>query len=716
MKRLLLFTTTLCLFSTVLLAQSIGINSTGVQPNNSAMLDISSTSKGILIPRMTAAQKNAIVSPATGLQLYQTDGSTGFYYYNGSSWVQLNAPATLTGWNTTGNNGINAVSNFIGTTDATPLIAKVNGEQVFRFSPSSSSTVVGYLASNANPAGGSENHFVGNKSGYNNNSGFDNHFEGWEAGYSNTNGYSNQFIGIKAGHSNLTGTSNLFIGQQAGYSNTAGNNHFVGFGAGFANTTGTNNYFSGNSAGASNTIASNNHFEGYKSGYSNTTGANNFFSGFQSGYSNTTGSSNYFSGNNAGYNSTTGIANTFSGNSAGLNNTTGNHNNFNGYHAGYSNTIGLSNTAIGDQAMNNNISGNSNAVFGRAAAFSNIIGYSNVVLGASALFSNTYMRNTVSVGDSSMFYSGVDSASGTADYNTAIGSKAMMNNLYGSGNTALGYKVLQQNQYGGGNTAVGTFALSTNQAENNTAVGDLAMTYNGYGSNNTAIGSQAMFFGNTDFSTAIGTNSSILDGTYHSTAIGENAHAIGSNTVMIGANTVTMIGGYTSWTNLSDGRFKKNIQENVSGIEFIKQLRPVTYTLDIQKLNRFLEKDKLDSCTKALKKLKGIVADPDKELSARKEEDENINKAENIVYSGFVAQEVEAAAAKVGYNFSAVKKPTSDKEHYGLAYSDFVVPLVKAVQEQQTTIEQLQLQIKQQKLVNENLETELAAIKLKLGI
>ena len=67
---------------------AIGTNS----PNNSAILDVSSTSKGILIPRMTASQKNAISSPTTGLLIFQTDAPTDFYYYNGSSWISLTEP------------------------------------------------------------------------------------------------------------------------------------------------------------------------------------------------------------------------------------------------------------------------------------------------------------------------------------------------------------------------------------------------------------------------------------------------------------------------------------------------------------------------------------------------------------------------------------------------------------------------------------------------
>jgi hypothetical protein len=63
----------------------VGTNS----PNASASLDVSSTSKGFLPPRMTALQRAAIASPATGLLVYQTDGTSGVYVYNGSSWTVI---------------------------------------------------------------------------------------------------------------------------------------------------------------------------------------------------------------------------------------------------------------------------------------------------------------------------------------------------------------------------------------------------------------------------------------------------------------------------------------------------------------------------------------------------------------------------------------------------------------------------------------------------
>ena len=70
-------------------------------------------------------------------------------------------------------------------------------------------------------------------------------------------------------------------------------------------------------------------------------------------------------------------------------------------------------------------------------------------------------------------------------------------------------------------------------------------------------------------------------------------------------------------------------------------------------------------------------------------DEESIRTKEEIHYTGFIAQEVEKVATEIGYNFSGVNKPQNDKDHYSLVYGEFVVPLVKAVQEQQTMINQL---------------------------
>jgi hypothetical protein len=84
------------LFATTCFSQSVSINNSGAAADTSAMLDISSTAKGLLIPRMSAGQRTAIATPATGLLVYQTDGDPGFYYYNGSNWFLLVTSAVNT--------------------------------------------------------------------------------------------------------------------------------------------------------------------------------------------------------------------------------------------------------------------------------------------------------------------------------------------------------------------------------------------------------------------------------------------------------------------------------------------------------------------------------------------------------------------------------------------------------------------------------------------
>ncbi|MBN2778838.1 MAG: tail fiber domain-containing protein [Bacteroidales bacterium] len=78
------------------IAQGVAINTDGSVADNSAMLDIKSTNAGILVPRLTQAQRNSISNPATGLMIFQTDNTPGFYYNAGTaaspSWIRLSVP------------------------------------------------------------------------------------------------------------------------------------------------------------------------------------------------------------------------------------------------------------------------------------------------------------------------------------------------------------------------------------------------------------------------------------------------------------------------------------------------------------------------------------------------------------------------------------------------------------------------------------------------
>lgn len=92
----------------------IGTNS----PHSSALLELNSTGKGLLLPRMTSAQRLAISTPATGLMIYETTSGSN-WYYNGSAWVQL-ASGGVSPWVVAGNNIYNSNSGNVGIGVSTP--------------------------------------------------------------------------------------------------------------------------------------------------------------------------------------------------------------------------------------------------------------------------------------------------------------------------------------------------------------------------------------------------------------------------------------------------------------------------------------------------------------------------------------------------------------------------------------------------------------------
>ncbi|MEW5995450.1 MAG: tail fiber domain-containing protein, partial [Candidatus Zixiibacteriota bacterium] len=159
-----------------------------------------------------------------------------------------------------------------------------------------------------------------------------------------------------------------------------------------------------------------------------------------------------------------------------------------------------------------------------------------------------------------------------------------------------------------------------------------------------------------------------------------------SNKVRIGNTEVTSIGGQVGWTTFSDGRYKKSISENVPGLSFISKLRPVTFTIDV---------DAIDAVLRPPRQPREGESEDDLRPSA--EEIASKQAQSQIVYTGFVAQEVEQAAQETGYDFSGVDAPKNDKGMYGLRYAEFVVPLVKAVQEQQQLIQEQQEEIRELK-------------------
>lgn len=296
----------------------------------------------------------------------------------------------------------------------------------------------------------------------------------------------------------------------------------------------------------------------------------------------------------------------------------------------------------------------------------------------------------------------------TGIYNTALGAEALNINTSGQFNTGVGARPLYKNNNGSNNTAVGSCSIYSNTSGNyNSALGDSAMFSGTVTNNNVAIGHKALFNNNGDENTAVGSmamskNIAGKDNTAlgfgagpltgflnNTTAIGANAVTTSDNSVIIGNTSVTYIGGAVNWTSPSDARFKTDIKPEEHGLDFILKLRPVTYHFNMKRMNQFLYGNKADSL---------YTNASFKESAAAKE---------RITYTGFIAQEVEKAANEAGYDFSGLQKPANEKDHYRLDYSSFVVPLVKAVQEQQETIKTLQSENKQLQQKQQSLEERL---------
>ncbi len=93
MKKIIL---SFLLLSSFFIHAQVGIGVATANINASAQLEVASTTKGMLIPRMTATQRTAISSPATGLLVFQTDAPIGLYYYTGSAWALSGAARPTT--------------------------------------------------------------------------------------------------------------------------------------------------------------------------------------------------------------------------------------------------------------------------------------------------------------------------------------------------------------------------------------------------------------------------------------------------------------------------------------------------------------------------------------------------------------------------------------------------------------------------------------------
>jgi trimeric autotransporter adhesin len=338
-----------------------------------------------------------------------------------------------------------------------------------------------------------------------------------------------------------------------------------------------------------------------------------------------------------------------------------------------SNTIGSNNIAIGGDALGSNTEGHNNIATGRFALESNTIGNSNIAFGYHALAENVQGNDNISLGFESQ-YNGT-----TGSNNISIGKSSLYNNNSGFNNIAIGDSAVFGNMMlGSSNIGIGKRTLFVNKdGNNNIAVGDSALATNTTGGENIAIGNNAMDKNTTGMrNTAIGSLADVGSGNLtNATAIGYGAIVTVSNKVRIGNSSVTVIEGQVAYTT-SDGRFKKNVKENVPGLDFITGLKPYTYQYKSYEMDKFLNQN-----------------NPRRQQQLKQTD---YTEAESMVHMGFIAQDVEKLVKEKGLNISLVHTPANASDNYSIAYGELVVPLVKAVQEQQSIIENQNSKIKLQ--------------------
>ncbi|MCD4695194.1 MAG: tail fiber domain-containing protein, partial [Bacteroidales bacterium] len=328
-----------------------------------------------------------------------------------------------------------------------------------------------------------------------------------------------------------------------------------------------------------------------------------------------------------------------------------------------------------DAGAADDFSDNINVFLGYQAGLSTSNGDNNIAIGGQSLLSNSTGSRNIAIGSAALWFNGI------SNDNISIGNSTSLNNTSGSFNTVMGswaYKAFQNSSY---NTAIGynslgdlepiPWALGNYTGDRLTAVGYESLFNNQQGIRNTGVGYKALYENKSgDDNTAIGYDAGpSADNLSNTGAFGNGAVPTASDRIHIGNTSVGWIGGQVNWSVYSDERFKKNVNENVRGLDFIMNLRPVTYQWDIQQLDGYIGTPE------------GIY-ESESMITAR-------NKMEANVYTGFLAQEVEQAALATGFDFSGVNAPENGSSAYSLSYAEFVVPLVKAIQEQQEMIEEL---------------------------
>jgi hypothetical protein len=117
----------LAMLTTLAWAQTdLKVGTTPGSISSSAVFEAASTTKGMLMPRLTTAQMNAISSPANGLMIYNTTDNCTYIFRSGTGWISTCSPTYTLAWGLTGNSGTSWATNFFGTTDSRSIRFRTN--------------------------------------------------------------------------------------------------------------------------------------------------------------------------------------------------------------------------------------------------------------------------------------------------------------------------------------------------------------------------------------------------------------------------------------------------------------------------------------------------------------------------------------------------------------------------------------------------------------
>ncbi|MBL4710684.1 MAG: tail fiber domain-containing protein [Flavobacteriales bacterium] len=303
MKKLV-FLSVLCLIVSFCIAQDgVGINTES--PDASALLDVTSTNQGILVPRMTSAQRDLIPSAAQGLLIYSTSTNT-FWFYNNTSWIEIvSSVSTDKIEDVDGDTRIEVEQ----TADDDLIRFTMRNKEYFQMEDgrinvlnTGNSVFMGNLAGRSDNGSNNKNVYFGNSAGQFSNTGENNVGIGYRALRANTSGSNNIGIGEDAFRRNKTGSFNLAIGSNAmDNAENLDSNMAIGFNALTNIVEGAGNIAIGQGALQDKTSGSYNVGVGVAVLENNLLGSRNTAVGRQAGY-NSEGSGNVFLGYRAGFN------------------------------------------------------------------------------------------------------------------------------------------------------------------------------------------------------------------------------------------------------------------------------------------------------------------------------------------------------------------------------------------------------------------------------